>query len=150
MLENKIEAAFDAAHSEYPLGHLKGEQIKNHLRLAMAQINIDKAMLLAGKINHHPKGAMKAKAFPADLLVPEVANFQQAANTDEVVQVAANDSDIVTDIVNMKPATAVERFGIETIDAMIATFQIDADGMNANQKAAALIQFLKKQSKKKA
>jgi len=157
-VESSINAAFDVAHQEYPLGHLKGEQIKNYLRLAMSLVNPEAAMVLAGKINTSPNGPMKAKLFPIDKLqvVQEPPNFTSAASQEDA-QLAATETDqqnelidIVTNIVSMKPATAVSVFGIEAINAMISNLGVEiTEGANDNQKAAALIQFLKQSKKKK-
>ena len=153
-VESLINAAFDAAHQSYPLGHLKGEQIKNHLRLAMVHVNPNAASVLAGKSFKSPKGEMKAKPFPVASLKTDVPepNFTNAVSQSEDAQLAATEDekpvDIVAEIVNMKPSTAVERFGINAIDTMLEKFEIIEVGVNENQRAAVLIQFLKKSKKK--
>lgn len=163
-LEALIKEAFNAAHELYEFGHLHGDQIKNHLRLAMSHLNVDEAMILAGKTNHNPKGAMKAKAFPVEKLdVPENPNFPDATTVAVPVVVvdegsdgdglqgivAESEGDMFDEIVKMSPKKAVEKYGSLAIREMATVFQIEITEESSDAAAAAaVIQFLKAEAKR--
>lgn len=154
-LKESIQAAFDAASQTYENGHLKGDQIKDHLTKAMSLVDTDAAMLMQGtKVTNK---AFKIKAFPTErfkkLEEPAFQNVSDNAPVAETDVLGEGEDGSEGDekpfdieaFIAMSPKDAVEKYGIETIDQMIKNLAIEvADDAKPNQKAAALKTFLSK------
>ena len=152
-LKQAIQQAFDLAETQYPSGHLTGEQIKTHLSQAMSFIDTDAAMLMNGrKIS---VGTFKIKEFPTDklnrLTEPNFQSVSVPAPVAETDILGENDDKKPFDVeamLLMTPKRALHRYGIEKIKELIEVFKVQAkDSLTDTQKTALLMTELKKKVK---
>jgi hypothetical protein len=150
-----IQAAYDETDKVYEMGHLRGDQVRNHLKNAMTVVSPDAAQLMAGK--QISRQTFKLKAFPTT----KITEPAEKKNTEPVPVVVTNEAMGVLgetedetpvftqdDFIAMTPKEAIAKYGINLIDQMLKHLVIELkEGLNEAQRTAALQATFKKQAK---